>query len=211
MDLLVILSSIVLANLIAWITPGPNMIAVMSASLTGGRRAGLLTGLGLSAGATVWAGLAVLGVATLFELFPNALLALRLAGAGYLLWLGFRSLRAALLDDTSGLVASVGSARTPRAFRTGLLVSLTNPKAALFFGSILTAFVPIDASPALLGGIVALCAVLAVTCHSVTATLFSAGRVIRAFERMRRTATALFGVVFAGLGLAVAWDSIRRL
>ena len=211
MDLLAILSPIVLVNLVAWITPGPNMIAVMSASLTGGRRAGLLTGLGLSAGAFVWAGLAVLGVATLFELFPNALLALRLAGAGYLLWLGFRSLRAALRGDTSGLAASAGSARPQHAFRTGLVVSLTNPKAALFFGSILTAFVPIDASPALLGGIVVLCAVLAVACHSITATLFSACAVVRAFERMRRTATALFGMVFAGLGLAVAWDSVRRL
>lgn len=210
MDLLPILSSIVVVNLVAWITPGPTMIAVMSASLADGRRAGLLTGFGLSAGATIWAGLAVLGVAALFELFPTALLALRIAGAGYLLWLGFKSLRSALRSDAGGFAAAVGATRSRRAFRTGLLVSLTNPKAALFFGSILTAFVPHDASPALLAGIVGLCAVLAVICHSVTATVFSTRGVVRAFDHMRRLATAAFGVVFAGLGMAVAYDSVRR-
>jgi len=210
MDLLPILCSVVLVNLLAWITPGPNMIAVMSASLTRGRRAGLLTGLSLSAGATIWASLALLGVATLFELFPRALLSLRLAGAGYLLWLGFKSIRAALRPDPVGLAAAVGVARTGRAFRTGLLVSLTNPKAALFFGSVLTAFVPHDASQLMLVGIVALCAVLAVACHSITATVFSTRGAVRAFDRMRRAATAVFGVVFAGLGMAVVYDSVRR-
>ena len=47
-------------------------------------------------------------------------------------------------------------------------------------------------------------------CHNVTATVFSTRGVVRAFDRMRRLATAVFGMVFAGLGLAVAYDSVRR-
>lgn len=211
MDLLATFASIVLVNLIAWITPGPNMVAVVTASLTRGRRAGLFTGLGLSAGATVWACLAMLGVAALFELFPNAVLALRLAGACYLGWLGLKSLRAALGADAGRPAAPDRTGRPGRAFRTGLLVSLTNPKAALFFGSVLTAFVPADASAGQLAGIVALCAALAVACHSITATVFSTDGVTRFFERSRRGITALFGLAFAGLGAAVAWDSVRRL
>ena len=210
MDLLPTFASIALVNLVAWITPGPNMIAVMSASLTRGRRAGLLTGLGLSAGATVWAGLAVVGVASLFDLFPHAVLALRMAGAGYLVWLGLKSLRAALGPGPGGHAAPAAPARAGSAFRTGLLVSLTNPKAALFFGSVLTAFVPAEATGGVLAAVVLLCSVLAVACHSITATVFSTDCAVGFFRRARRSIGMLFGLTFLGLGLAVACDSVRR-
>ena len=101
--------------------------------------------------------------------------------------------------------------RGRKAFVTGFLVSATNPKAALFFGSILTAFVPVGASTELLAGIVVLCGVFAVAGHTVTATVFSTAVVVRAFTRAQRAITALFGVVFAGLGLGVAYDALRRV
>ena len=136
----------------------------------------------ISTGAVIWTLLAVLGVATLFELFPAFVFWLRMAGAAYLIWLGLKALRsawdmggdgaAARADfDTAASPAGKGRCGLWQAYATGLLVSLTNPKAAFFFGSILTAFVPASASPALLGGIVVLCGGLAVVYGAVIALI----------------------------------------
>lgn len=218
MDLLTTLSLIVFVNLAGWITPGPNMFAVITAALTGGRRCGVMTGLGLSTGAVIWTLLAVLGVAALFELFPQFVFWLRMAGALYLIWLGVKALRSAWLmgadfavEEQNAFTATDRAANLRQAYITGLLVSLTNPKAAFFFGSILTAFVPATASPTLLAGIVLLCGAVAVICHSITATVFSIAMIARGFRRARRAMTAAFGFVFAGLGLGVAYDAMRRL
>lgn len=200
--------AIVAVNVAAWITPGPNMIAVITASITAGRRAGLATGLGLSAGAVIWAGLAMAGVTILFEVFPDFAMALRLLGAGYLIWLGTRALRAAAMNDCGDLRQAQRGVQG--AFATGLLVSLANPKAALFFGSILTALVPPAASNAYLAGVVLLCGVLAVFLHSITALLFSTPLAIRKFTSARRRMTAVFGLAYSGMGAAVAYDALRR-
>ena len=93
-DIAVSLATIALVNVLSWLTPGPNMLAVISASVSNGRRAGLMTGLGLNAGGLVWACMAVMGVTSLFELFPQFILWFKLAGAAYLLWLGFRAIQA---------------------------------------------------------------------------------------------------------------------
>lgn len=212
-DTLVSVAAIIAVNFAAWITPGPNMIAVISAAVSAGRRAGLATGLGLALGAVIWAGLALAGVTVLFEIFPDVALALRLLGAAYLFWLGLRALRASVANDCSAMNpkgALVGQGVLQGAFLTGLSVSLTNPKAALFFGSILTAFVPPAATDAYLVGVVALCGLLAVCFHSTTAFVFSTPFAIQRFNASRRRITAGFGMVFSGLGLAVAYDALKR-
>jgi len=207
-ELVLSIAAIIAVNFAAWITPGPNMIAVISAAVSSGRRAGITTGLGLSLGAVIWAGLALAGVTALFEIFPGIALALRLLGASYLLWLGLKALRAAAANDCGALQQTKRTSHS--AFLTGLSVSLTNPKAALFFGSILTAFVPAGASDAYLLGVVVLCGVLAVCFHSTTAFLFSTPFAIRKFNAASRQITAGFGIVFSGLGLTVAYDALKR-
>ncbi|MEX0320412.1 MAG: LysE family translocator [Ruegeria sp.] len=196
-------------NVLAWITPGPNMIAVISASLSGGLRAGLATAAGLALASVIWAALAVLGVSVLFELFPWAVQALRLAGAAYLLWLGVRSLRSAL-QDTPLDAPDRAHLSGRKAFRRGLLVSMGNPKAALFYGSILTAFVPAHASAPVLTGVVVVCGVLAMLLHTITATLFSTPQAMAAFARGRRAIDALLGLILTGLGGVVIWSVLRR-
>ena len=207
-ELAISIMAIIAVNFAAWITPGPNMIAVISAAVAAGRRAGVATGLGLALGAVIWAGLALAGVTVLFEVFPDLALGLRLLGAGYLLWLGIKALRQAAADECTALHQTVRPAKG--AFLTGLSVSLTNPKAALFFGSILTAFVPAGASTSYLVGVVILCGVLAICFHSTTAFLFSTPLAIRTFNTARRRITAGFGIVYSGMGLAVAYDALRR-
>ena len=86
-ELIVTLSAIGAVSTLAWLSPGPNMLAVASVSVSKGRRAGVATALGLALGGLVWATLTIMGAATAFELFPNAVLAFRLMGASYLIWL----------------------------------------------------------------------------------------------------------------------------
>lgn len=210
MDLFSPLAAIVAVNLAAWITPGPNMLAVIAASLAGGRVQGIATGAGLAAAATLWALAAVLGVATMFELFPQVAVALKLAGAAYLVWLGARSLRTALRQGASMETARLAPASLLRAFRTGFLVSMTNPKAALFFGSVMTAFVPVAAPGWFLAAVVALCGVLAILLHAITATVFSTDVALRAFARGRRWISGLFGIAFLAMGAMVAHAALRR-
>lgn len=210
-ELLSILLTVTLVNLVAWVTPGPNMLAVISASVSNGRRSGILTGLGIATGCAIWAALAMIGVTALFELFPHFVFVLKLMGATYLLWLGFKALQAALLLEASDFSVNQSHLSGWRAFRTGFIVTLTNPKAALFFGSILTAVVPANAPPGTHVAVVVLCTTLGVVCHTITATAFSTDFAVRRFRAAGRKINALFGVIFAGFGLGVAYDACRKL
>ncbi len=211
MDTLSVLSTIALVNIMGWLSPGPNMFAVMSASLSQGRRHGVLTGLGISLASFIWAILAVLGVTALFELFPDVVLVFRLLGAGYLLWLGFKSFRSATSMAKTQVLLNSSDVTGFKAFRSGFLICATNPKAALFFGSVLTAFVPANASNELLVEILMVCVVFGVSGHTITATVFSTEFITQKFIAMRRQITQAFGAIFTLLGLGVGYDAIRRL
>ena len=210
-EIMVVLGTIALVNLLAWLTPGPNMLAVISASLCNGRRSGILTGLGLASGGVVWACLAMMGVTALFELFPDVVFSLRILGAAYLLWLGYKALKNAVAASDATLSLHHSSLIGRKAFARGFAVSATNPKAALFFGSILTAFVPAGAPFWLLIAIIALSGAIGVIGHTITATVFSTRAVVDRFQAANRAITGIFGLLFAGLGLGVAYHAFRKL
>ncbi|MBR9851932.1 MAG: LysE family transporter [Rhodobacteraceae bacterium] len=210
MELALSLGTIILVNVAAWLTLGPNMLAVITASLTLGRSHGFATGLGLACGALIWSICAVLGVAILFDLFPRAVIALKLAGAAYLVWLGLKSIRSARKPiDTLGLPKSDGKG-TRRSLKSGFIVSMTNPKAALFFGSVMTAFIPSSAPNWFLALVVAVCGLLAVALHSITATVFSTSLAIRFFHGFQSAISYAFGAIFVGLGGSIAYAALRR-
>ncbi len=210
MDTLSVLSTIALVNIMGWLSPGPNMFAVMSASLSQGRRHGVLTGLGISLASFIWAILAVLGVIALFDLFPQVVLGLRLMGAGYLLWLGFKAFRSVFTMPNGDMSLYHSDNSGFKAFRSGFIICATNPKAALFFGSVLTAFVPANASNELLIEILVVCLVFGVSGHTITATVFSTDFVVQKFVAARRQITGVFGATFTLLGVGAAYDAIRR-
>ena len=210
-DIAVSLATIALVNVLSWLTPGPNMLAVISASVSNGRRAGLMTGLGINAGGLVWACMAVMGVTSLFELFPQFRVWFKLMGAAYLLWLGCKAFQKAGAVVVKSLSVEQSQLSGGSAFRTGFFVIATNPKAALFFGSILTAFVPAHCPGWYLVSIIAICMTVGLVGHTITATVFSSSTVVRRFQSAQRSINACFGLLFAGLGLTVAWDACRRL
>ncbi|MBT2546738.1 LysE family translocator [Streptomyces sp. ISL-44] len=125
----------VLASAVLIAVPGPNMVYIVTRAAAHGRRAGLLSALGVETGTLVHVGLAVAGVAALLAGAPIASDAIRWAGVGYLLWLGLRALRHRPTPAAPIVPESAG-----RMFRDGALVNLLNPKVGLFFMAFLPQF-----------------------------------------------------------------------
>lgn len=207
-SLLAIFGSIAAIQVAGWAIPGPNHLTIISASLSGGRRAGLAAAFGIGAGAFTWALLAVSGIAILFELFPPLFHAIRVAGAAYLIYLGINAFRAA---KTGGMLsfATAGTAKAPkRPFITAYTVMMTNPKAVLFFGSILTAFIPQDGPFWLHIAVIAEVGFLGTILNIIAALFFSIPAVMHGFQAAGRGAALVFGVLFCGLGLFVAYETM---
>ena len=131
------------------VTPGPDTALTIRNSLAGGRRAGMCTGAGVSAGQAIWALAATAGVAALLAASHLALLMIKIAGAAYLTCLGLRSLRAATLPRRVRARPEgkrPGRVRPRAAFGQGVLSNLGNPKMAVFFISLLPQFASQDGS-----------------------------------------------------------------
>ena len=138
------------ASLLLILAPGPDIIFLVTQSVTRGSRAGFATGMGLALGNLVHTTAAALGVSVIFRTSPVAFQALKIAGVTYLLYLAWMAVRnsgrergeAAPDATATGLIAPEGTAR--HLFWRGFLMNVLNPKVALFF----LAFLPQFASPA---------------------------------------------------------------
>ena len=117
--------------------PGPSVLYVVARTVEHGRTAGLVSVLGLEAGALIHVGAAAAGLSALVASSPAAFAVLRYGGAAYLLWLGARTLRRA----GAAAPASWAPVSHVRLFRDGVMVDLLNPKTALFFVAFLPGFV----------------------------------------------------------------------
>ena len=126
------------------VIPGPDTAVVTKNVLIHGRRAGLGTSLGVSAGLSIWTIAAAVGVASLVRASEVAFTVLKLAGALYLVWLGIQALRAAgreLAEDRPPRPAGRPVMGVRGGFRQGVLSDLANPKIGIFFTSLLPQFV----------------------------------------------------------------------
>jgi threonine/homoserine/homoserine lactone efflux protein len=134
------------------LTPGPNMLYLVSRSITQGRRAGLVSLLGVAAGFVVYLSAAVLGIATVFTEVPAAYTVLRFAGAGYLLWLAWKTVRPGggsvfspqELPPDGPSIPLPGPLGPGRLFAMGFLTNLLNPKIAVLYVSLLPQFIDPD-------------------------------------------------------------------
>lgn len=193
------------------LTPGPNMIYLVSRSITQGRRAGLISLLGVAVGFFVYLTAAAVGLAAVFTAVPVAYTILKVAGATYLLylaWLAFRPGGINAFDPELGLPPdSVG-----RLFSMGLITNLLNPKIAVLYVSLLPQFVDPTA-----GSVGAQSLVLGVTqitiALSVNALIVVFAGTLAAFLRDRpswlRIQRYLMGTVLAALAVRMLADRAR--
>jgi threonine/homoserine/homoserine lactone efflux protein len=197
------------ATLALNLAPGPDMLYVSTRSLTQGRRAGVISALGIAAGSVVHTVAIASGLAALLRALPLAYEIVRFAGAAYLIWLGIQALR-----NKSGLAA--GKPPAPASdwaiFRQGAITNVLNPKVALFFLAFLPQFVHPER------GSVALQLVVLGCLFNCSGTLVnvavayltsSAGRWLSARGRAERIFRWLTASVFIGLGLRLALSDRR--
>lgn len=129
-------------------SPGPNMIYLVSRSIAQGRKAGMVSLLGVAAGFFGYLLLTCLGLAAVFEVVPAAYVALKWAGAAYLLWLAWQAVRPGARPLFEPRELPPDSPR--RLFTMGLLTNLLNPKIAVLYVSLLPQFVDPGRGPVLL-------------------------------------------------------------
>jgi threonine/homoserine/homoserine lactone efflux protein len=192
------------------LTPGPNMIYLVSRSITQGRRAGLISLAGVAAGFGVYLIAATVGLAAVFALVPPMYTALKLAGAAYLLWLAYKALK----PGGQSVFAPRELPEDPlrRLFAMGMVTNLLNPKIAVLYISLLPQFVNVSrghvAAQSLTLGLIQITIALSLNALIVlsagTVASFLAGRPV--WQRIQRY---LMGTVLAGLAVRIAVDRSR--
>ncbi|MFF3274694.1 LysE family translocator [Streptomyces chrestomyceticus] len=212
------------------ISPGPDFAVVLRTSLGSGRRPALCSALGIAAGCFVWGLAGAAGLTAMLSASQAAYDALRIAGALYLMWLGFQALRSARRSSkaareakASRMEAGGTGAGAPvpetgpadrqsplQAFRTGLLTNVLNPKVGVVYMSLLPQFIPHDAP-------VVTTTLLLVAVHAVLGLVWLGGIALavhraRAFfqrPRVRRRMDQATGGVLLALGAAVGVETAR--
>jgi threonine/homoserine/homoserine lactone efflux protein len=194
------------------VTPGQDTALTIRNTLLGGREAGVATALGVSSGQAVWTLAASAGVAALIAASEPAFVALKLAGAGYLVLLGLQTLWSALRGSDTG-AEPAAAARGPQmapaaALRQGVLSNLANPKMAVFFTSLLPQFAPADgpAFPVLFGLGLLFCAMTFGWLCAYAAAVSKARRLLGR-PRVRRTLDAVMGSALIALGVRLGTAS----
>ena len=188
-------------------TPGQDTALTIRSTLLGGRRAGVLTALGVSTGQAAWTLAASAGITALLLASEPAFLAVKLAGAIYLVFLGAQMLVRALRRSTGPLrPTSSGRRLMPvTAYRQGVVSNLGNPKMAVFFTSLLPQFAPASGPRFAVFLALGLC-FCAMTAVWLTAYAFAVARAKNVFQRpqIRRFVDGLTGAVLVALGLRLA-------
>lgn len=183
------------------VVPGPDVVFVVASGLRDGRRGGVAAALGVTGGMAVHTLAAALGLSALVRSSATAFEAVRLAGAGYLVWLGVHALRSQ--GRTSAPTAGDSARRSSSQIaRQAALTNLLNPKVIVFFLAFLPQFVDrgrgeVAAQILLLGVVFTLVGLTTDLAYGVLA-----GTVRRAFvssARLSRRLERLVGVIYLGL------------
>ncbi len=195
------------ANGLGAMSPGPDFALVVRHAATSGRRAGLATAAGVAAGVCVWVLAATTGVAALLAASATAFTVVKAIGAGYLVFLGVKALRAALRRGAAATAARfAGRAETTagKAFRSGLLCNVLNPKAAVFFVALMPQFLPRD--PAVVDVLLLSVTALLITLlwFGTVATLVGGLRRLLDRPAIRRATDGVTGSVLVLLGIRLA-------
>lgn len=184
-------------------SPGPANLATMATSMTAGRHAGLAQASGVVATSFFWGLMAAVGLGALLEQYAFAIIALKLLGGAYLLWLAFKSFRSATRKPhfETGSRPKSASSNLPGFFYKGVLVHLTNPKP--IFGWMATiALAASDNTPLAVYAIVVVsCTITSLTINITYALSFSSGTVTHFYAKFHHWFEVTFGTMFLAAGV----------
>jgi threonine/homoserine/homoserine lactone efflux protein len=199
------LALFVLSGILLNITPGQDTLYIVGRSVSQGRRAGLLSVLGISSGSVVHTLAAAFGLSAILATSAQAFVVVKLAGAVYLMYLGVTMLRER--PARVGTVTELTPERPWAVYRAGLLTNVLNPKVALFF----LAFLPQFVDPTAESRVLSFLFLGAVFIFNGTlwclVLVWAASAMSRRFRERPSSGVLLkraTGVIFVGLGVRLA-------
>ena len=200
------LSAMASAFFLIAIAPGPATLGCASVSMAHGRRAGLGFGLGLSVGLAVWGIVAAAGLGAVLVASERLLVALKLLGGVYLLWLAWQSGRRAAARDVP-VRAVTGQGRW---IWRGLILNLSNPKAVLAWLAVLAIGTGPNAGAATVALATAICALIGFLIYLPWIFGFSHPRIMAVYARARRWVDGVVAALFATAGLGLIRSALAR-
>ncbi len=180
-------------------SPGPSNLAIMSVAANHGRKAALVFALGVISGSMFWATVAALGVSAALLAWSKLLVAIKLFGGVYLLWLAFKSGRTAWSANAAATPKATADGKLSRFYARGAMLHLTNPKAILVWVSIVA--LSSNGAGASHGAVVPGCIAIGCLVFGGYALVFSTDAARRLYVRGRRAMEACLAVVFGVAGI----------
>jgi len=194
---------------LAVLSPGPAVFAIIGTSMTHGRKAGLTIALGIFAGSFTWACAATLGLAALLQTYAIALEILKIMGGLYLLYLAIKAFRAARQKDELPTVLATGRTLTTKAlFLRGYAIHITNPKAIFAWLALITLGTPKDAPASVMLVFVGGCMLLGLSAFIGYALVFSTGGAVRIYKNLRRWIEGTMAAFYALAGIRLLTSRI---
>ncbi|WPP02144.1 LysE family transporter [Pseudomonas sp. HR96] len=202
--------TVALIHLLAVASPGPDFAVVVRESVTHGRRAGTWTAFGVGSAIFLHVGYSLLGIGLIVSQSIVLFNALKWLAAAYLLYIGFKALRARPAPAGAEQVQAEPRVRTPRqAYVAGFMTNGLNPKATLFFLSLFTVVINPHTPLLVQAGYGVYLALATGLWFCLVAMLFSQQRVRAGFARMGHWFDRTMGAVLIALGVKIAFTQMR--
>jgi threonine/homoserine/homoserine lactone efflux protein len=180
-------------------SPGPSNLAIMSIAANHGRKAALMFALGVISGSMFWATVATLGVSAALIAYSQFIIAVKIFGGLYLLWLAFKSGRNALATAATSAMQLERTQTLTGVYARGAMLHLTNPKAILVWVSIVA--LSSNSTGSAHSAVIAGCAAIGCLVFGGYAVLFSTDSARRMYVRTRRSLEGCLAVVFGIAGI----------
>ncbi|WP_104402981.1 LysE family translocator [Vibrio penaeicida] len=211
-----LLLTLATVHFIALLSPGPDFALVVQNASRHGRQTGVYIAFGLSVGILLHSVFSLTGVSYLVHQHPSIFQLLQVAGGGYLLYLGLGALRF-VFQYRNQPISQAPSApnmvlsNRKQAFLRGFITNILNPKALVFFVSLMSSLVP--ASMSLSGKSAALLILwsLSFAWFSALAWMLSTARFQAKLKRMSLYIDGLCGLIFTGIGLSILYQVLSNV
>ncbi len=186
--------------------PGPNFIIISRSSMAQSGKAGFFVTLGVAAGACIWATASIVGLKALFEYAGWLYDSIRILGGIYLVWMGVKAIRNTFQLTEENGKGNNNSFSPFKSFRTGILTSFSNPKTAVFFGSIFLTIFPPEAPLWAFGMAICIIFSISVGWYGSVAFIFSLPRIQARYLKFQRRLDKITGSLLILLGIKLAFS-----
>lgn len=185
-------------------SPGPNIMSIIGTSMAVGRSSGKALALGIASGSFVWGALTLFGLTALLTAYAGLLTLFKIAGACYLLYLAFKSFSSAFKGKAMQATSISVDGGFWRYYRRGLLIQMTNPKAAFTWLAILSLALD-STAPFWVGGIVvAGTGTISILGHLAYAVAFSTAPMVNGYRKAQRWIDGALGSFFTFASYKIA-------